>query len=235
MFHVLAGRRLGLRSRVRMSTRYYFVVFETVMDGLVAVPRRQRFLPMLAGLLADTLVVALATLAAWALRGPAAEMPAAATLSGLSLAVAFTTLPRMAWQGYFFLRTDLYYLISTVLGCQDLHGAARQRIRNAANRRLGRAGRRQPDEAFSERDRRVARWYAPLVVLGYSLAGAMMVLVMLPIAWRFLGTALDRALLGGASSTGQLFDAAAILTLNAAQLLLAAVLAIRERRQRRQL
>ena len=39
VFHVLAGRRLGLRSRVRLSNRFYFLVFETVMDGLVSVPR----------------------------------------------------------------------------------------------------------------------------------------------------------------------------------------------------
>jgi hypothetical protein len=42
--HLLAGRRLGLRSRIRLSNRFYFVVFETTLDGLVSVPRRRRFL-----------------------------------------------------------------------------------------------------------------------------------------------------------------------------------------------
>jgi hypothetical protein len=38
-FHVLAGRRLGLNTKVRLSRRLYFVTFETVMEGLVVVCR----------------------------------------------------------------------------------------------------------------------------------------------------------------------------------------------------
>ena len=57
-FHVLAGRRLGLRTSVRISRRFYYAVYETRLDGLVSVPRRQRYLVILAGLLADVLVVA---------------------------------------------------------------------------------------------------------------------------------------------------------------------------------
>ena len=50
VFHVLAGRRLGIRSRVRISRRMYFVVLETNLDGLAVVERRRRYLPILAGL-----------------------------------------------------------------------------------------------------------------------------------------------------------------------------------------
>ena len=56
--HLLAGRRLGLASRIRLSNRFYFVVFETTLDGLVGVPRRQRYLPMLAGMGADVVAMA---------------------------------------------------------------------------------------------------------------------------------------------------------------------------------
>ncbi|MFN8074520.1 MAG: hypothetical protein U0Q15_03745 [Kineosporiaceae bacterium] len=239
-FHVLAGRRLGLNTRIRLSHRFVVVVFETVMDGLVAVPRRKRYLPMLAGLLADLLVVSAATLLAWALRGPGQHLPGAPTAAAVSLAVAFTTLPRMAWQGYVFLRTDLYHLVVTVLGCQDLHGAARARLHNAVAARLprrvpARAAWRTPvdETAWGRRDRAAAGWYAWLMVAGYGLAGAVTVLVMIPLAWRFFATAVDRALLGGAGGTGQLLDSALILALNGGQLLLAGWLAVRERRRRR--
>ena len=47
-----------------MSHRLYFVVFETVMDGLVIVPRSKRYLPMLSGMLADLLIVCALTLIA---------------------------------------------------------------------------------------------------------------------------------------------------------------------------
>lgn len=225
--HVLAGRRLGLRTRLRLSRRLYFVVFETVMNGLVAVPRGKRYLPMLAGMLTDLGVAAAFTVAAWGLRGPVADVEWAA---GLCLALAFTTLLRIAWQLYFFLRTDIYYLVTTVLGCVDLHATARQYLLNVVHRALGRHDKVVPDDAWHPRDRRAVRWYAPLVVVGYALAAALLVLVMLPIAWRFLSEAVGRAFLGDATSTAQLWDSALLLGLNGAQLGVAAVIALRERR-----
>ncbi len=68
-FHVLAGRRLGIRSRLRVSRRMYFVVLETNLDGLAVVERRQRYLPILAGLVADALAVAGLTVLAYLTRG----------------------------------------------------------------------------------------------------------------------------------------------------------------------
>jgi len=46
--HTLAGRRLGLPTRLAVGRRLYYVVFLTTMDSLVSVPRRSRYLPMLA-------------------------------------------------------------------------------------------------------------------------------------------------------------------------------------------
>jgi hypothetical protein len=226
--HVLAGRRLGLRTRLRVSRRLYFLVFETVMNGLVAVPRARRYLPMLAGLLADLVLAAAFTVAAWLLRGPIAEI---GWLAGLCLALALTTLLRAAWQLYFFLRTDLYYLVTTVLGCVDLHTVAREYLRNAVNRRLGRTHRLVAEDRWHPRDRRAVRWYAPLVVVGYTLAIGLLVVVMLPIAWTFVSQAFGRAFLGQSSSTGQLWDSAVLLLLNAAQLVAAGVLAVRDRQR----
>lgn len=229
LFHVLAGRRLGLRSRVRLSQRLYFVVFETVLDGLVVVPRRKRYLPMLAGLLGDTLVVAALTLIAWTTRHPDGGLT---LVGGVCLALAFTTLPRMAWQFYFFLRTDLYHLVCTVLGCNDLHTAARGTLRNRANALIGRRDRIVDEEQWHPRDRQVARWYAPLVVVGYAWMLAVLAILILPLAWEFLGGAVQRAFLGAAQSTAQQWDAAILLALTVAQLVLAGALAVRERRRR---
>lgn len=89
-FHVLAGRRLGIRSRVRISRRMYFVVVETNLDGLVVVERRRRYLPILAGLLADALAVCGLTVITYMTRG-------SEPISGLCLALAFTTC--RAWPG----------------------------------------------------------------------------------------------------------------------------------------
>src|SRR6202044_958767 len=63
-FPAVAGRRLGLKSSLSIGRRLYYVVFLTNLDGLVTVPRRKRYLPMLAGMLADVLVASILTLIA---------------------------------------------------------------------------------------------------------------------------------------------------------------------------
>lgn len=229
LFHVLAGRRLGLRSRVRLSQRWYFLVFETALDGLVAVPRGKRYLPMLAGLLADVVVMAVLTLTAYLTREP--DGPT--FLGRLCLALAFTTLPRIAWQFYFFLRTDIYYLVTTVLGCVDLQTTTRQLLANRVNRLLGRRDRLVPEHLWHPRDRAVARWYAPLLVTGYALSLVVLVTVMLPLAWQFFGQAVSRVFLDEAGTSAQVWDSALLLALNLSQVVLAGVLALRARRRTR--
>ena len=203
-FHVLAGRRLGMRSRVRISRRLYFVVIETNLDGLAVVERRRRYLPILAGLLADALAVAGLTVLAYLTR----DWP---VVSGLCLALAFTTLPRMAWQFYLFLRTDIYHLIATATGCVDLDTAARALIANRVNGLLGRRDRLRDERAFGARDLRHARWYAPLLVVGYAWMLTVLALVLVPLLLRF-------------------WESALLLALTLSQLAVALALALRERR-----
>jgi hypothetical protein len=220
-FHVLAARRIGVNCRVRLSYRFYFVVFETVLDGLVVVPRRQRYLPMLAGMLADVLAIAGLTLVAYLVP----------EVRGLCLAIAFTTIPRLAWQFYFYLRTDLYYLAVTVLRCIDLEGATRAVLRNRINRLRGRTDLLVDEEAWDPRDRHVARWYAPLHVAGYGASLAVLLLVVVPLALDFFGEAASR--LAGGMGSSHFWDSALVLGLTVAQLIVAAALALGERRNAR--
>ena len=130
--HALAGRRLGLRTRLSIDRRMYYVVFVTEMDGLVTVPRRKRYVPMLAGMLTDLLVLAVLILVADVTRRP----DGALSLAGdVALAFAYMTLLRLAWQFFFYLQTDLYFVIVTVLGCVDLQGTARRVLARAAGPR----------------------------------------------------------------------------------------------------
>lgn len=225
--HVLAGRRLGLRTRVRLGQRWYYLVFETVMDGLVSVPRRRRYLPILAGVLTDVGVIAALTVIAAVTRDAQGRF---SLLGGVCLALAFTTLPRIAWQFYFFLQTDGYYLISTVLGTVDLHGAARVLLRNRLQQLRRHPDRLLPMDSWHPRDRAAARWYAPLMVVGYTISFAILALVVLPLGWQFFSTAAGRVF-GADDSTsgGHFWDSAVILTLTIGQLGLAVILALRRR------
>jgi hypothetical protein len=226
-FHLLAGRRLGLRSSMRLGRRLYYILIETTMDGLVAVPRRQRYLPMLAGMLADLLVIAVLTLVADLAMGPGGHV---SLLGGACLALAFTTLLRFAWQFCFYLRTDLYYTIVTVLGCLDLQAAARVILVNRGRRLLGRP---LADESrLHPRDRQVGRWYSWLVPVGYAFSLSMLALTVIPPTVRILAEAIGRLAHPGQPG-GEIVDAAVFLGLNLAQLVIIAVLIMRSRRSRR--
>jgi hypothetical protein len=227
-FHALAGRRLGLNSTLRIGRRFYYIVFVTSLDGLVSVPRRQRYLPMLAGMLLDLLAIAGLTLAAAPLHSAAG---AGALIYRLLLSMAFGVVLRFAWQFYFFLRTDLYYLATTVLGCNDLQTTARQLLVNRALRLLGRPDRLADESAWHPRDLSVARWYSWLMVAGYALLTAMLVTTAFPVGIRLTELAVHE--LTSTSSVLRMADVIAFLGLNFWEPALAAALAIRAFRRRR--
>lgn len=227
-FHALAGRRLGLQSRLRLGHRLYFIVLETSLDGLVGVPRNRRYLPILAGMLADLLVIAACTVIADLLRAPDGSL----TLGGrFLLAVAFTTLLRVTWQFSFYLQTDLYVFVSTSLGCVDLHTTAARALRNRVNRLLGRHHRVLDESDWHPVDRRVARWYAWLILAGYVFSLSIFAIAILPLFVQLLGGVLGR-LTGAAVDTAQFVDSAVYVGLGVLQLSFVAYLTIRDRRRR---
>ncbi|MEV0317137.1 hypothetical protein ACIBKX_36695 [Streptomyces sp. NPDC050658] len=218
-FHVLAGRRLGLPTRLTVSRRLFFIVVEAHLDGLYSVPRKQRQLPFLAGMLADVLLFSALTLVAAA--GP---RPVAA----FALAVAYTVLLRLAWQFYVFLRTDLYYVFTTLLGCTDLHGATSAYLR----RKLSRLPRVKPpaddaDSAWSQRDRVMAPWFALITVGGVGILLTTVVLALIPLTVGFL-TRLGPALAHGTADGARFWDSATAVGLLALEFTLLILISRRE-------
>ncbi|GIH68086.1 hypothetical protein [Sphaerimonospora thailandensis] len=224
-FHALAGRRLGLRSRLRISRRLYFVVLETSLDGLVAVPRRQRYLPIMAGMLADVVVMAVLTIAADLTRGPEGAL---SPWGRFCLAFAFAVMLRILWQFSLYLRTDLYVLVSTALGCVDLHTTAMRMLRNRVNRLLGRRHRLVDESDWHPVDRRVARWYSWLIVAGYTVSLTTFAVAILPIVYRMFAGVLSR-FTGHGAPWPELLDSLVFSGFILGQLVVLAWLAVRER------
>jgi hypothetical protein len=225
--HTLAGRRLGLRSRLSLGRRLYFLVFQNTMDGLAIVPRRKRVLPILAGIYTDLAILALLSLFAAALRHSDGTFPLPAAIA---LALAYVTLLRIVWQGWFFLETDIYYLLVTVLGCVDLQTTAQQLLSNAWRRLTGRPARFDP-RSWHPRDRRVARWYSILIVLGYGFAILTLVAGLLPAVVRVFSAVLGRFTGPAGDGTLGLLDSLVFLTFSLAEIALVLYLSIRDRRR----
>ena len=162
-FHVLAGRRIGLPSKLSVGRRLYFIVFQTTLAGLMGVPARKRILPFCAGLIADALLVSL--LIGVAEAGRLAGWPSWS--SRVAVGLAYVTILRMLWQALIVMETDMYHVLASALRCPDLHGMTRTYLRNRMARARGRQGPDIGDEStWSARDRKVVRRYAPFVVIG---------------------------------------------------------------------
>lgn len=225
-FHALAARRLGVRSRTRLSYRFYFLVVETALDGLVAVERRKRYLPIVAGMVADCVLLGLLITVADVSRGPGG---AETMTSRVCLGLAFAALLRLLWQFFLYLRTDVYVLITTLLGCVDLHTTSVRLLRNRFLRWTGRTDRLADESQWHPVDRRAARWYSWLIVAGYTVSLGTFVLALAPVFVRMVSGALDRFGAGEGSSWTELLDSSAFLFLTFGQIALTLWIAARER------
>jgi hypothetical protein len=222
--HVLAGRWLGLPSRLGFGTRLYFVVFETRMSSLLSVPRRRRYLAFVAGMLLDVLAISGLGLLAYALRDSTGAWHVA---GAVALAMAFPICTRLAYQFLLFLQTDVYYVVATALGCHDLHAATRALVANRIWRVLRRPARVHALDGWTERDLRVARRYAPFFAVGVGVILAVGLLALLPV---MTGMArLTGAGIAEGVSSARFWDAALFISITLAQVGFFAYLSLRDR------
>lgn len=224
-FHLLAARRLGLPTRLRVGRRLYYAVVETELDALLTVPARKRYLPMLAGLLADALLFAALVLAA------GADLPGGLSWPGrLALAVAYTVLLRMSWQFYVFLRTDLYFVATTALGCTNLHEVSVAWLRDRFCWVPGVRASEHTDADFSPRDRQLAPWFALITCGGVAALLITVSLWTVPLVLGFASRVYSALAHGTVTGIG-FWDSVASLLLVAFEIVLLPLLAGRTRRR----
>jgi hypothetical protein len=149
----------------------------------------------------------------------------------LSLSIAFSIVLRLIWQLMFYLQTDLYYVFANVLRCADLQNATRFYLHTRI-RRLLRRPVPEPDGDWSDRDRAVARWYAPILLAGYCFSLGSLAWAGIPTIVHFLSLIVDR-LSGAGTSLSAVLDATSFLTLTSLQFGTVAYVALRDRRRRR--
>lgn len=221
-FHVLAGRRIGLPSSLSVGRRLHFVVFQTTMTTLFSVPPRRRYLPLLAGMVADTVVVSVLLLAAAA---DAVDGPL--TVAGrLAVAMAYLTCLRIAWQFLVVLETDLQHVLATALRCAGLGrmtaGYLWARIGRLAGRPAGDGG----GTYYSPRELAVLRWFAPVTVVGVVVVLGLAALTAAPVL-AGLVSRLWHSLAGGAGHA-RFWDSMVALLLLVGQFGVLAVVLVRE-------
>jgi putative peptide zinc metalloprotease protein len=205
--HVLAARAAGVAARIRLSHRLWIVVAETDMTGIWMAPRRSRYVAFLAGPIIDAVSGAVLVGVLWAQRhGWISLSPTLGQFTGAAL---LTYLLRLLWQCFVFVRTDLYYVLSTALHCKNLLADTEDLLRNWLARMRG-AERVVDQSAIPPQEMRAVRAYSVIWLAGRALALASLILVVLPVL-RGYGVQLARAATGGHSN----YDTVDLLTLAA--------------------
>jgi putative peptide zinc metalloprotease protein len=194
--HVLAAAAVGVPARLRITRRVYFLTFETNLTGLWALPPRRRVGPLLAGMGFDSIVLC----GVLGLR--AGDVGPDRFLAALAL----VELSAIVSQFFVFLRTDVYAVMTAVLGCTNLSETTRLSLRRSV-RRLS-AEQQARLSACRPRDIAVARWYRFVHVAGMGLALWFFVAFFAPSTWHLL-VWLAQSLTAAGPTTRQFYEALA--------------------------
>jgi putative peptide zinc metalloprotease protein len=218
--HVLAAAALGVPARLRITRRLYFLTFETNLTGLWALPPGKRVGPLLAGLSFDSVVLFGVLVLRAADVGP----------DRFLAALALIELSAIVTQFFVFLRTDIYSVMTALLGCTNLSETTRLMLRGTL-RRLS------PEQqakltASRPRDLAVARWYRIVHLAGMALAIWFFLAYFVPSTWHLL-VWMRQALTTSGPATMQFYEALALGIVLLSPRLVTLAVAIRDAADRR--
>lgn len=162
IWHAFAGAAVGVPSQLRLERRGVFPVLETDLSGLWALPPSKRYGPFLAGMGIDSVILFAAVAPRYAWSHGWIDLPPG--LIRILAMVVLSQVAKLAFQTLAYLRTDMYLVMATATGCNNLHQVTRLSLKKLI-RKL------RPEEATilrdaNPRDLRVARWYRLLYLTG---------------------------------------------------------------------
>lgn len=205
--HLIAARALGINSRIGISHRLWYLVIETDLTGLWAVPKRQRYLPLLAGVLIDAASGSLLLLLLFAYQQHWLALSDFAVR--LVRAMTFAYVMRIAWQFFLFVRTDFYFVIASLLNCRNLLKDTEEFLRNQLARVVSFV---HPvdQSAIPNSERRVIRFYSLLWLGGRVFAFTVLFAVTLPVGVLYIRNLSSTFRNGYSASPSDFIDAVAL-------------------------
>lgn len=179
--HLAAARSLGVSAYVNLGTRLHDLVLQTNVTGLWAIPRNKRYRVYLAGIAWDLIPISVAILLL-----AHADIPLVVRniLSTLILLNFFGVI----WQFQFYMRTDIYFVVLSLMRCYSLFDDSLAYLRylfNLIKRSLFSKQSEDPTENplkyLSPRDQWKVKSYTILMILGSSISLAIFFAYGIPI------------------------------------------------------
>jgi putative peptide zinc metalloprotease protein len=224
--HLLAASKRGVRSKLGIGNRLWNIVAEADMTGLLSLPRKQRYLPLCAGMMVDLLSIAVVTLILKSLFERGYDGFAIQLLQALVLQILIS----ISWQFRIFMRTDVYYLVCNHYGFTDLDGRARTFLDNQVHTATGGLfGKRS--EGFEVKHVGIARAFFAVWLIGNLAAIAFLVLVLIPTIYMYFVRAYD-ALNSPYVPASTAYDLFAFATISAVLLMIGLFMWLRPKKNR---
>jgi putative peptide zinc metalloprotease protein len=173
--HLIAGKSVGVDGYLSVSMRLYIPVAETNLTRLWSVPKRKRYVPFIAGMLNDGVVLAILVILLWLSDLRILRMNSLYSFARFAILIL---LYGISWQFLFFVRTDIYYAVLNLLGCRNLYDDAWSLILNTL---FSPFGKRRPKLDIPPRELRAVKIYAPFMLVGTVTSILIFVLFGLPI------------------------------------------------------
>jgi len=184
--HMLAAARHGVKSKYGISNRLWTIVAESDLTGILALPKSQRYLPMLAGLIVDILVISLLTI----LLDILLRHSTGPFVIQVVQVLVLETVIGMAWQFNVFVKTDIYFVLCNYFSYPDLDKDARAYLLNMLHKvTLGWFGRQAPREVCGNLI--VLQIFSLVWLIGRVLSLLILFTVFLPTMWRYIESAMQ--------------------------------------------
>ncbi len=182
MAHLIAARAIGVPARLSLGNRLWVLVAQTDVTGIWMAPRRKRYLVLLAGPLFDAVSASLLVVLVFSQRH--GWLSLSPLLYFFCQAALYTYLPRLLWQCYFFMRTDIYYVFVTLFNCKNLMQDTESFLANHLTRVLPIFQYRDLS-SIPAREMSIIRLYAVLWIVGRLVALYTLFFISLPILWGY--------------------------------------------------
>lgn len=206
--HHLACRSLGVPATFGITNRLYYVVAVTDVTNIYSRDRKDRYRVYLAGITADLLITALCVIALFL-----SDMHAFAisqfTYSFIKF-IALTEFFGIAWQFYFFLRTDIYYVVENFFRINNLHKKTQLFLRSILRRFERKKLQQFSPVHASSREKKVVIAYSVFFVAGVAVSIAVLLFYLAPITITLVVKAVSDLFKGAMFSSKSLFYDASV-------------------------
>jgi putative peptide zinc metalloprotease protein len=182
--HAIAARAAGVSASLGMGNLLYTMVAQTDISGIMMAPKRQRYRAYLFGSIVDAASAAILVGVLYA--GRHGILDVHPILAALLHAVFYTYVLRITFQMFFYLRTDLYYVIANMLNAKNLMADTEAFLRNIVARVFRQRHRLVDQSGIPRRERRAVRGYAVVYCIGRFFSLSVLVFFYIPILWGYL-------------------------------------------------